>query len=966
MSEKVFKNVLAALKTARKELQNNKLISDENRKELNDIISNADAPITLLIMGEFSTGKSTFINASVGKEIAAVGALPTTAVITKLCYGEEDKITIYFKDGKSKVYGQDEFAQITSETDDSKYKKIRKNIKYVERAMPMDILQYISIIDSPGLNALNETHADITKDFMDNADAVLWMFSAKKAGAYTEFAAIETLNPRLKPIAIINQIDTIDPEEESIETFLNDIKNKLKGKVLDVIGISSLMAYKGKTTGNEMLVEESNIRAVQNAMEEKVIPNRYDFKLKSLLDELGSFIWDVKTGIDEFKENLEEQKEQNYDKYITEKSVAVETEAILEKIILSVKDYCIEHAGLQNTPAAFVLNILYYYGLSVDKNESKALEAFESIAIKNHCLAQKFLSITYANKRSFEKAFYWTKKAVEYGDKECQYALAELYFDGLGTKKNEAEAVKWYKKSAEQGYVEAQCILANCYLNGLGIAINLKEAAKWYKKAAEQGFAKAQYNLASCYFYGKGLTENKLKATKWYKKAAEQGYRDAQSWLGTCYEEGWGVKRNEEEAIKWYKKATAQGDERIKKNLEKLIALQNINKSKELYAIAKRYHVENNVKLAFEYYEKAAELNNVDAQNILGRCYKEGWVVEKNYTESMKWYKKAADQGSAEAQCSLAKYYFEGNGIDKDETKALMLYKEAAAQGYEEAKAFLIELEQKNRRIKVANEFSTIKYRAESGDKESQYRLGRCYEIGENIVKNYEEAFKWYKKAADNGHVLAQERVGHFIENGIAVSKDINIALQWYQLAANQGYIVAANRLKLLNQSSDINNFSNNNATILYESAQNYYKKGEFPKAVEYYRKAAEIGLPEAQNSLGVCYQLGIGVTENYREAISWYKKSAEQGFVKGQFNLAQCYDYGWGINKNLSEALKWYKKAAEQGYAAAYNRIYHLSKENNNQNNNANIQRQIAAQSNGCLLPVIGLLAIIMFIIAL
>lgn len=285
MSEKVFKNTLKALKTARKELQNNKLISDENRQELNDIITNADAPLTLLIMGEFSTGKSTFINAIVGKEIAAVGALPTTAVITKLCYGEEDKITIYFKDGKSKVYEQDEFAQITSETDDSKYKKIRKNIKYVECAMPMDILQYISLIDSPGLNALNKIHADITKEFVDNADAVLWMFSTDKAASVTEIQAMEALNPRLKPIAIINQIDKLDPEEDDIETFLNDIKNKLKGKVLDVIGISSLMAYKGKTTGNEMLIEESNIRAVQNAMEEKVIPNRYDFKLKSLLDE---------------------------------------------------------------------------------------------------------------------------------------------------------------------------------------------------------------------------------------------------------------------------------------------------------------------------------------------------------------------------------------------------------------------------------------------------------------------------------------------------------------------------------------------------------------------------------------------------------------------------------------------------------------------------------------------------------
>lgn len=555
MSEKVFKNTLKALKAASKELQNNKLISDENRKELNDIIANADAPLTLLIMGEFSTGKSTFINAIVGKEIAAVGALPTTAVITKLCYGEEDKITIYFKDGKSKVYGQEEFAQITSETDDSKYKKIRKNIKYVERAMPMDILQYISLIDSPGLNALNQTHADITKEFVDNADAVLWMFSTDKAGSVTEIQAMEALNPRLKPIAIINQIDKLDPEEDDVETFLSDIKNKLKGKVLDVIGISSLMAYKGKTLGNEMLVEESNIHAVQNAMEEKVIPNRYDFKLKSLLDELGSFICGVQTDLEGFKEELESEKENNYEKYITEKSSTVETEAILEKIVLSVKDYCIEHAGLQNTPAAFVLNILYYYGLSVDKNEAKALEGLESIAIKNHYLAQAFLSVEYLNKEDYTKGFYWTKKAVEYGDKECQYALAELYFNGLGTQKNEAEAVKWVKKSAEQGLAEAQYILANCYLNGQGVKENKEKALKLLTKAAEQGHEQAKEDLEELQKAAKAKqlydlaqsqqSVNKLDvAFKYYKEAAELGNAEAQNWLGRFYQEGWGTSKS--------------------------------------------------------------------------------------------------------------------------------------------------------------------------------------------------------------------------------------------------------------------------------------------------------------------------------------------------------------------------------------------------------------------------------------
>ena len=793
MSEKVFKNTLKALKTARKELQNNKLISDESSKNLDTIIANADSPLTLLIMGEFSTGKSTFINAIVGKEIAAVGALPTTAVITKLCYGEEDKITIYFKDGKSKVYGQEEFAQITSETDDSKYKKIRKNIKYVERAMPMDILQYISLIDSPGLNALNQTHADITKEFVDNADAVLWMFSTDKAGSVTEIQAMEALNPRLKPIAIINQIDKLDPEEDDIETFLSDIKNKLRGKVLDVIGISSLMAYKGKTLGNEMLVEESNIRAVQNVMEDKVIPNRYDFKLKSLFDELGSFIWNVQEILNEFKENLEEQKVIDYEKYITEKSIAIETEAILEKIVLSVKDYCIEHAGLQNTPAAFVFNVLYYYGLSVDKNESKALEGLESIAIKNHYLAQKFLNSAYLKKEDYTKAFYWTKKAVEYGDKECQYALAELYFNGLGIEKNEAGAVKWYTKSAEQGDIRSKkrlygynlakkeeikklTVLINCYktekINNIVFLIKEyifnKEMLKYYTiinnldkcdDKFEQGFikkvneiaklgnAKAQILLGRCYEIGIGVKKDENEAVKWCQKAAEQGLAVAQYNLAKFYLSGIGVLKNNAEAFKWYKKAAEQG------NVEAQYNLAN--------CYFNGIGVYKSIKEAFKWYREAAEQGFAEAQNKLGYYYKNGYGVSYDNIETVRWYKKAAEQGNVEAQYNLANCYFNGIGADENKREAVKWYKKAAEQG--NAKA--------------------------------QYNLANCYFNGIGVDENKREAVRWYKKAAEQNNVNAQWILGRCYEEGFGIGKNKTEAFKWYQKAAEQGLTEAKDKI---------------------------------------------------------------------------------------------------------------------------------------------------------------------------
>jgi TPR repeat protein len=57
-------------------------------------------------------------------------------------------------------------------------------------------------------------------------------------------------------------------------------------------------------------------------------------------------------------------------------------------------------------------------------------------------------------------------------------------------------------------------------------------------------------------------------------------------------------------------------------------------------------------------------------------------------------------------------------------------------------------------------------------------------------------------------------------------------------------------------------------------------------KAAELYRKAAEQGDADAQNSLGKCYQNGIGVTKDLKKAADWFRKAAKQGDTEAQRTL--------------------------------------------------------------------------------
>ena len=68
--------------------------------------------------------------------------------------------------------------------------------------------------------------------------------------------------------------------------------------------------------------------------------------------------------------------------------------------------------------------------------------------------------------------------------------------------------------------------------------------------------------------------------------------------------------------------------------------------------------------------------------------------------------------------------------------------------------------------------------------------------------------------------------------------------------------------------------------------------------AEKWYRKAAEQGLAEAQNNLGLMCVLGRGVSQDDAEAVKWFRKAAEQGYAPAQNNLGEMRRQGRGVTK--------------------------------------------------------------------
>ncbi|MBR3830862.1 MAG: sel1 repeat family protein, partial [Muribaculaceae bacterium] len=68
----------------------------------------------------------------------------------------------------------------------------------------------------------------------------------------------------------------------------------------------------------------------------------------------------------------------------------------------------------------------------------------------------------------------------------------------------------------------------------------------------------------------------------------------------------------------------------------------------------------------------------------------------------------------------------------------------------------------------------------------------------------------------------------------------------------------------------------------------------------------------------GICYELGHGVEKDFPKAIEYYQKAAEKGYAPAQYNLGVCYYNGNGVEKSIENAKKWFELAAPQGHQKA------------------------------------------------
>ena len=206
--------------------------------------------------------------------------------------------------------------------------------------------------------------------------------------------------------------------------------------------------------------------------------------------------------------------------------------------------------------------------------------------------------------------------------------------------------------------------------------------------------------------------------------------------------------------------------------------------------------------LTKEWYTKAAELGDDDAQFNLANMYLEGRGVKQDTAQAVKWLSRAASLNNASAMCSLGILCAEGQGVEKNDAKAVYWFLLAAQLGNINACYNLGVMYENARGVEWDGAKAAALYRkaAELGHAEARLNLGVMYVNGSGVEKDAAKAAYWFGKAAEQGNADAQYNLGSMYDHGEGVEKDAAKAVDLYRKAAQQGCTEAAQRLKELGE----------------------------------------------------------------------------------------------------------------------------------------------------------------------
>lgn len=200
-----------------------------------------DARFFVACLGQFKRGKSTLLNALVGRPILPVGVVPVTAVVTILRYGDEPAAMVRFSDGRSEPVALDAIAMFIDERHN---RDDRRHAAVVDVTLPSPILRDgLCLVDTPGLGSVHAANTEATRAFIPRTDVALVVVGPDPPISGAELQLIEEVDREAgELLVVLNKADQASAEQlrEIIDFTRKTIEEALARPVGPILEVSAL------------------------------------------------------------------------------------------------------------------------------------------------------------------------------------------------------------------------------------------------------------------------------------------------------------------------------------------------------------------------------------------------------------------------------------------------------------------------------------------------------------------------------------------------------------------------------------------------------------------------------------------------------------------------------------------------------------------------------------------------------